>query len=219
VDFARRQQTAGRKFASIAIVVALHLALGWALVSGMAFRIVKLIPQAPIEIRLIKPETPPPPQPQRISLPMPSLAPPPPRFIPPPEVQVTQPPETTVTASPVPQTAPGTGNETATPQQGRGQSGTGSARTAAQLDFSKCGTPPYPDINVQGTTMIVFTMDTAGAISEARVDESSGPSRRHKVLDRLAVNFVLSCKGTPGTVNGKPVPLRGIMPVTWNLKD
>lgn len=219
MDFVQGQHPPGRRFASIGVVVLLHLALGWVLVSGLAYRIVQVIPQTPIEIRLIKPVTPPPPQWQRSSLAMPSLAPPPPRFIPPPEVQVTQPPETTVTASPVPQIAPGVGNEMATPQPGRGQPGSGPTRTPPQLDFSKCGTPAYPDIDAQGTVMVVFTMDITGTISEARVAESSGRSHRHKMLDCLAIDFVLSCKGTPGTVNGEPVPLHGITPITWSLKD
>ncbi|MBW8891032.1 MAG: energy transducer TonB [Burkholderiales bacterium] len=107
----------------------------------------------------------------------------------------------------------------ATPQPGRGQPGSRPARTPPQLDFSKCGTPAYPDIDAQGTVMVVFTMDITGTISEARVAESSGRSHRHKMLDRLAIDFVLSCKGTPGTVNGKPVPLHGITPITWSLKD
>lgn len=218
MDFAQRQHRPGRRFTGIGVVVLLHLMLGWVLVSGLAHHIVQVAPQAPVEIKLIQPETPPPPSPKMALLPLPTLSPPPPRFIPPPEVQVTQPPETTVAATAIPQPSPGAGTEAA-PQPGRGQPGGALVRTPLQLDFSKCGSPAYPDIDVQGTTMVVFTMDITGAISEARVAESSGQSRRHKVLDRLAVNFVLSCKGTPGTVNGKPVPLRGITPITWNLKD
>ncbi|MEO6277490.1 energy transducer TonB [Roseateles sp.] len=218
MDFAQRQPAPGRRVTGFGVVLVLHLLLVWAMLSSLAHHVIQAVQQQPIEIKLVKPETPPP-APKATLLPLPSMVPPPLPFIPPPEVLVTQPPETTIPATSIPQPSLGVGTETAAPQQGRGQAGSGLARTPPQLDFSKCGTPAYPDINVQGTAMIVFTMTTTGAINEVHVAESSGPSRKHKLLDRLAVEFVLSCKGTPGTVNGNPVPLRGITPISWRLKD
>ena len=220
MDFAHRQAALGRRYASLGIVVTLHLVLGWAVVIGLTRHMPDELAQAPIQIKLVKPETPPPPPPQRNLLPRPSVAPPPlPRFIPPPEFEVTQPPETTVAASPTPQSMAGSGTDTATPQKGGGRSGNGPPSTPPQLDFTKCRPPAYPDFDVEGTTMVVFTMDVDGTISDAGIGESSGPSSRHKLLDRLALKFVQSCRGTPGTVNGKPVPLRGVTPIRWNLKD
>jgi protein TonB len=211
-------QAAGRA-AGLGVVIVLHLLVVWVLVNNLARLGVPAAQPQLIEIKLMKPEPPPaPPAPKVALLPLASLAPPPPPFIPPPEVELT-PPETTVPATAIPQPAAGVGTGTAEPHQGPGREGGAPLRTPLQLDLSKCAPPAYPDIDAQGTVTIIFTMATTGAISEAHVAQSSGPSRRHKVLDRLAVEFVLSCKGIPGTVNGKAVPLRGITPVQWNLKD
>ena len=62
-------------------------------------------------------------------------------------------------------------------------------------------------------------MDTNGAISEARVDKSSGMSREHKMLDRMTLEAVQACKGTPGTVDGKPEKLTGRIEYVWKLTD
>ncbi|MGE5098095.1 MAG: energy transducer TonB, partial [Betaproteobacteria bacterium] len=82
------------------MVALLHIALGYALVTGLARRVVEVIKQ-PIETKIIEeikkppPDVPPPPPPK--------LAAPPPPFIPPPEINIqvpqvqTQPTITTVT--------------------------------------------------------------------------------------------------------------------------
>lgn len=201
------------------IVVGLHLLLAW-LLSGSSARPTEQAPaQRSVEVRLLRPELRPPPRPSllRAALSLPAVPPPP--FVPPPEFQVQQPPETTVHASDQPQASTaGTGSDTHAAGRGRA-AGALAASTPPEIDFSRCGKPVYPDVNAQGTTLIVFTMDATGAISEAEVAEPSGPSRRHRVLDRLAREFVLSCKGRPGTVNGQPVPLRGITPIAWQLTN
>src|SRR2546421_10094258 len=67
------------------MVIVLHIALGYALVTGLARKVVEVIKQ-PIETKLIEeikkppPDTPPPPPPK--------LAAPPPPFIPPPEINI-----------------------------------------------------------------------------------------------------------------------------------
>jgi protein TonB len=228
VDFAHGQADPGRRYASFAAVAALHLVLGWMLTLGLARYVPDLLRQTPVELKVVKPEPPPPPPLRHQLLPEPSLAPPPPpRFIPPPEFEVTQQPETTVAASPIPHSLSGTGTETATPQRGSGTAGNGPgsgtpgnapSRTPPQLDFSKCPLPRYPNIDEDGTTLVIFMMDVDGTIRDARVGKSSGPSVRHRWLDRVAVEFVQSCKGTPGTVNGRPVPLQGFTSIDWRLK-
>jgi periplasmic protein TonB len=94
---------------SITAVVALHILLGWAMVSGLARKVVEVIKQ-PLDTKIIEemkkppPDTPPPPPPK--------LATPPPPFIPPPEINiqvpVTQvaPTITTVTTEKPPPTPP-----------------------------------------------------------------------------------------------------------------
>src|SRR6188472_1590974 len=76
------------------MVIVFHLLLGWALVTGLARKVVDVI-KAPIETKIIEeikkppPDTPPPPPPK--------LAAPPPPFIPPPEINIQVP---TVTQAP-----------------------------------------------------------------------------------------------------------------------
>jgi len=97
------------------------------------------------------------------------------------------------------------------------------ARTAPKLDFNACAKPEYNAAarraDAQGTVVVVYTMDTSGSISEARVEKSSGMSREHKMLDRMTLEAVQACKGTPGTVEGKPEKLSGRIEYVWKLTD
>ena len=112
-----------RRFTGIAIVVAFHLLLGWAIVSGTARNVLVAI-KKPLEAVVIQEviiPPPPPPPPKEIKPPEP-LAPkveaPPPPFIPPPEVTppttaapviqaaVVPPPAPAVIAPPPPKEAP-----------------------------------------------------------------------------------------------------------------
>ncbi len=108
MDYAQQQRSWGRHLPSILAVAALHLLLGWALVNGLARRVVEVIKQ-PIETKIIQeikkppPDAPPPPPPK--------LAAPPPPFIPPPEINIqvpvtTAPTITTVTTTPPPAPQP-----------------------------------------------------------------------------------------------------------------
>ena len=67
--------------------------------------------------------------------------------------------------------------------------------------------------------IVLYTMDTSGVISDARVDKSSGPTREHKMLDRMTLEAVLACKGQPGTLDGKPEKLSGRIEYVWKLTD
>jgi len=85
VDYADQQRSWGKHSPSIIFVIILHIVVGYALVSGLARKVVDVIKQ-PLETKIIEevkkviPDTPPPPPPK--------LATPPPPFIPPPEVNI-----------------------------------------------------------------------------------------------------------------------------------
>ena len=101
----QEQRSWGKHAPSIALVAILHIAIGYALVTGLARKVVEVI-KAPLETKIIEeikkppPDVPPPPPPK--------LAAPPPPFIPPPEINiqvpVIAPPPTitTVTTTPPP---------------------------------------------------------------------------------------------------------------------
>jgi len=109
-SYRETQQSPAKHMPSIVLVGLLHLLVGYALVTGLARKVVEVI-KAPIETKIIeeikKPleDTPPPPPPK--------LAAPPPPFIPPPEVNIQVPMQaqqaptiTTTTTKPPPGPAP-----------------------------------------------------------------------------------------------------------------
>jgi protein TonB len=103
LDFAQDQRRPGKHLLGISIVVLMHVLLVYALVNGLARRIVEVI-KPPIETKIIeevkeKPPEPPPPPPK--------LNIPPPPFIPPPEINIQAPANavntiTTKTSTPPP---------------------------------------------------------------------------------------------------------------------
>ena len=94
MNYAERERNPVKHLPSIAMVVALHIVIGYALVTGLARRAIEVLKQ-PIETKIIEeikkppPDVPPPPPPK--------LAAPPPPFIPPPEINIQVP---TITQAP-----------------------------------------------------------------------------------------------------------------------
>ena len=80
MDFTEHQRRPTKHLTGFGIVVLLHLLLGWALVSGLARRVVEVI-KAPVEVSILpeaKPTPPPPPPPPPVGQapPQPGPAPP-----------------------------------------------------------------------------------------------------------------------------------------------
>jgi protein TonB len=89
-------QKAGNRGAGLAVVVALHVLIGWALASGLARQAIEIV-KKPITMSIIPEVVPPPPPPappkvEKIKETPKVQAPPPPAYVPPPEVQVAAPP-------------------------------------------------------------------------------------------------------------------------------
>ena len=103
MSFVQPQANPARNSVGIGVAIVFHIVLIWALMNGLAHKVMAVI-NAPIETKIIeevKPPPPPPP-PKVIELPPPpKFAPPPPVYAPPPEVQVqvTPPPQATITAT------------------------------------------------------------------------------------------------------------------------
>ena len=228
MDFAEQQRNPGRHAVGIGIVLALHAVLAWALVTGLAQRMVEVI-KAPITTKIIEEVKPPPPPPPENLPPPPKFQPPPPAFVPPPEVNVAPPPvaaptittvvtpppapvPVTISPPPAPEAPPA---PPAPPRQ--------AVRTEPRLNFgSTCDRPEYPATarrsDAVGDTTIRFTADATGTVVEAVVERSSGPTREHKQLDRAAVEAVQRCKVTPGTLDGKPERLTSRVVYVWKLE-
>ena len=108
MDFSTRVPQPQKHALGIAVVIAFHAIVIYALVTGLGKKIVDVIKQ-PIETKVIEEIKPPPPPPERLLPPPPKLEAPPPPFIPPPEVQIATPPPvqnviTSTTSTPPPQT-------------------------------------------------------------------------------------------------------------------
>ena len=228
VDFAQQQRNPGRHTIGIGIVLALHLLLGWAVVSGLAQRVVDVI-KAPIETKIIEETKPPPPPPPENLPPPPKFAPPPPSFVPPPEIQVNPPPTPAptitvtreapppapVTISPAPPAPAAPPAPPAAPRM--------PARPAiANVQACAPKNEDYPAAAVRteatGTTRISFTVGADGKLASAQVARSAGPTREHKMLDRLALAKLSECAFRPGSdENGRPVGGTFEVEYVWKL--
>lgn len=206
----------------IGIVTLLHLLLGYALVSGLARKVVEVI-KAPLETRLIDEVVPPPPPPPPPPVtPPPKMAPPPPAFVPPPEVAAPpqpQPTITTTTAEPPPApvaispAAPAVEAPPAPPAPPR-------AAVPARIDVTSCDKPEYPDAalraNTTGVTKVRFAIDAEGRVVRAELESASGGTREHRLLDRSAIEALSQCRFKPGIDEaGKAVGSSAVVSYVW----
>ena len=213
------------------IVLALHLLLGWALVTGLAQRMVEVI-RAPIETKIIEEAKPPPPPPPENLPPPPKLAPPPPSFVPPPEVHVNAPPvaaptitTTTVAPPPAPVTIAPPPPPVAPPAPPAPPPPPRVVAKPAIANVRACAPSgdDYPAAarraEATGTTKVRFTVGPDGKLSGAEVVKSAGPTREHKMLDRVALAKLGECTFTPGIdEHGKPVGGSFDVEYVWRLE-
>jgi protein TonB len=225
VDYAQQQRRPGSHLVGILIVLALHLVLGWALVNGLAQRLVEVI-KSPLETKIIEEVKPPPPPPPENLPPPPKFAPPPPSFVPPPEVNVNPPPTpaptiTTTTTPPPP--AP----FTVVPTPPAPPAPPAPPRVAARpaiANARECAPRPedYPAAaqraEATGTTKVRFTVGADGKLQSAEIVKSAGASREHKLLDRLALSKLSECSFKAGSdENGRPTGASFDVEYVWKL--
>jgi periplasmic protein TonB len=228
VDYASQQRNPARHSVGLGVVIVMHIVLGWALLNGLARKVVEVI-KAPIETKIIEEVKPPPPPPPENLPPPPKMAAPPPSFVPPPEIQVTNPqqaptitvtreappPQPPVSIAPAPAPTPAPAAVAAPPApkvQAR----------PAQINVSSCEKPEYPAAALRaeatGTTKIRFVVDAAGVVSKADVEQPSGPTREHRLLDRTAVEALSKCRFKPGIDDtGKAVGGTTLVDYVWKV--
>jgi protein TonB len=189
-QFGRKQQSPARRFGGIAAVILLHVLLVYALLNGLATKVVHVI-QHPIETKIIEPVKPPPPPPLPVvQLPPPKFAPPPPPFVPPPEVPVQAPPQPTIThqATPVqsaPAVAPPAPPAPVAPAKPVSHEIGVVCPNSDQVRASMTYPKEAQENNITGDVLIEFVVDPEGHITNERVAQSADP-----VLDRAAFNTV-----------------------------
>ena len=208
MDYAQREP--GKNISGIAIVVILHLAIGYALVTGLARKVVEVI-KAPLETKLIEeikkppPDLPPPPPP-------PKLAAPPPPFIPPPEINIQVPTATpaptitTVTTTPPPPGPPPVIAPPAPP----------APPTVVRREFKAAYRvdPVFPRQaqrdGISGRVIAHVVVQPNGSVTEVRIISAQPP----RVFDREVIRALSQWKFNP-----EPVGFIGEYEIVFNLKD
>ena len=229
MDFGEQQRNPAKHMVGIGFVLVLHLILGWALLNGLAQRLVEVIKE-PLETKIIeevKKVEPPPPE----NLPPPpKFAPPPPSFVPPPEVNVNPPPTpaptiTTTTVAPPPappvfiQPPPAPAAPPAPPAPPRVAARPAITNVGACAPTGADYPPAAQRAEATGTSVIRFSIGPDGRLAGApQIVRSAGATREHKLLDRLAASKLSECRFTPGTdENGKPVGATVDVEYVWKL--
>jgi periplasmic protein TonB len=199
----------GRRGAAFVAVIALHVLIVWAFVSGLAGKLVqKIIP--PVEIAQIE-------KPKDIDKP----PPPPPKleevkpFVPPPEfvdIQAPQQETTAITQTTQVQAPVAPIVQAPAPVQ--------HSVTSPKMDPRhpfKIGEDYYPDAskraNEEGSCILLMKVAASGQVLDATVQSSSGFPR----LDDACLKGVKGQKMTPASEDGKPVEGTFPFKITWKL--
>jgi protein TonB len=168
------QQMSGNRLTAIIIVALIHIALGYALVTGLAYEAVTKVLKKVTTVDIkdeVKPPPPPPPPPDT------KLPPPPPIVAPPPPMNISVAPSTVQTVSAPPPPAPPAPPviTAAPPAPPRFQPTTPQPR-GAPGDWA--GPDDYPSRplreGVQGTTGFRLTVGANGRVTGCEITRSSG---------------------------------------------
>lgn len=199
MDFAQQQRDPTRHLIGIGAVVILHVLVVWALVSGLARKVVEVV-KGPIEVKVIEEIVKKPPPPPEVVPPPPKVQAPPPPFIPPPEINIAPPPTTapTITAvtkdappspqAPVIQKVPESTVATAAPA-------VRSAQIACANYREVMSSIVYPrealKDGIEGDVVIEFTVGANGQIKDTVIKSSS-----NRVFNRSSMSVVsqLQCQ-------------------------
>jgi len=213
MDYAEAQRSPTKHLVGFTIVVLLHILIIYALVTGLARKVVDVI-KKPIETKLVE-EVKPPPPPDTPPPPPPKMPQPPPPIIPPPEVQIaiTAPPTNTITA--VTSTPPPPVAVITPPAPVRAP-----VHVAPVIDTARnCRKPDYPAASRRaeetGSVTLRFVIDTDGRAIKGEVEKSSG----HRRLDDAALAGLSLCQFKPGTVDGKPEQSVAHVLYVWKLEE
>ena len=204
------------KMWALGIAVIIHIFLGYALITGLALKIVKHIVE-PMKTVNIKdapppPDEPPPPPPKDVEIPP---------FVPPPEVTVASdvpppiqtqsvaapPPTPTYVAPPAPPApiAPPAPTGPTSPA-----TAIGSSTTVSEDDYP----PASLRAEEQGRTIITVSINTQGRVDGCTVATSSGFPKLDEKSCQLAQRRF---RFKPALQNGQPVASSKSMPIKWQI--
>ena len=209
----RETQSSGtaRRTQTIVVVGVLHVLVGYALVSGLARKVVEVI-KAPIETKIIEevrkppPDTPPPPPPK--------LAAPPPPFIPPPEINITPPPAvaqtiTTVTTTKPPPGPPPKAAPPAPPAPAPGPTVRKNVKPVGDIVRPVFPRQAIRDGIQSGTVVAHLVIRPDGSVSEVRIISAKPP----RIFDREVQRALSQWRFAP-----EPVGFVGEVEIEFKLE-
>jgi protein TonB len=207
---------AGRNWTGIAIVVILHIIVGYGIMQGLGKRMIAKINEA-VETKIIEDVKPPPPKEIPPPPPPPEMKAPPPPFIPPVEVNVQQPPPQNSPIAVATTTRPANTDIRPAPPAPPAPPRPAVANTPAVVDFNTCAKPEYPKNSQRneetGTVVLQFLIGSDGGVKESKIQKSSG----FRDLDRAAQSALGRCRFKPGIVDGHPQEGWTSVQYVWTL--
>jgi len=221
VNFAESQRNPGKHPTGLIIVVIMHVLLAYALVSGLAKKVVDVVKV--VEAKAVDAPPPPPPPPPKDLPPPPKNLPPPPVYVPPPPVDVPPPPPAAVIQGTTVQPPPAVERRIEPPAPVAPVATPVTARPARIDATDPSCKPEYPAAalraQVTGVSRIRFTVDANGKVSGADVVGSSGPTREHRLLDNAAKAALATCPFKAGVdAEGHPIGTAVEVAYTWKLE-
>jgi len=210
------QQMSGNKITALIVVAILHVVVGYALVTGLAYSAFKKIKEVTTAVKIDpdKPPPPPPPPPKQDRPPPPPIVAPPPPITfnaPAPQLQtVTTPPPAAppvvVLPPPPPSAPPPPPPPPATPFSPKGRPG------------EWVTTNDYPSRALredkEGVTGFKLDFDASGKPTNCSVTRSSGTP---ELDDATCANLMRRARFKPGTQNGQPVGGTYSSSVRWQI--
>ena len=207
-------RASSHRFLSLGFVALLHVVAIWALATGLIQNLASKIPtEFKAEVIPPKSQNKPPPPP-----PPPELQKPPPPFVPPPEINIQQESSgPTITSqskvsTPPPPPAP---HVEAPPKPA------GITAPVSMKSSHNCADKYYPPIavrlNQQGTTTLRITVSASGAVTDAKIANSSG----FDSLDQAAMKCVQAGSWggyKPAMQNGQAIDAQTTVAIQWKLQ-
>ena len=186
------QSMSGNRVTALIIVALIHILLGYALVTGLAYEAAKKVIQRVTTVDIneeVKEEEPPPPPPKKVELPPPPPVAPPPKInvaVTPPQIQtVTTPPPAPppiVLAPPAPPPPPPPAKP-ATPRNDPGSWATPNDYPSRALREER-----------EGTSGFRVTIDADGKVANCQITSSSGHADLDEILTAVRTGAVVELK-------------------------
>jgi len=201
MNFSERQADPRRHLVGLTVVILFHAFIVYALVTGLAKKVVDVV-RAPIETKVIEEIKKPPPPPEIVLPPPPKLEAPPPPYIPPPEVQIAAPPppQPTISVAPSPTPPPPTVMTptpppvVAAPVAPPAPPPTVTASVACSNYNTVMGDAGFPKEAIKqglekGEAVIQFTLTASGELKDIKAIHSS-----HPIFARASARIVSAYK-------------------------